>query len=56
MKKYMTDKNLWGIAKTVITGKCIAIDIYFTEELSQISDLALYFKELTKSVTNEIQR
>lgn len=55
MKKHMTDENLWGIAKTVITGQCIAIDIYFTE-LSQISDLVLYFEELTKSITNEIQR
>ena len=42
-------QNLWDAAKTVLSGKFIAIQYYLRkQEKSQINNLALYLKQLEK--------
>ena len=44
-----TTQNLWNVAKAVIWGKYIAIQVFLKkEETSQIHNLTLYLKELEK--------
>jgi hypothetical protein len=48
-----TYQNLWDIAKTVLTGKFIAICSYIKNtERSQINELMLHVKLLEKSRTD----
>ena len=45
----MTTKNLWDAAKTVLSGKFIAIQSYLKkQETSQIYNLTLHLKQLEK--------
>ena len=45
----MTAQNLWNAAKTVLTGKFIAIQSYLKkQETSQINNLTLHLKQLEK--------
>ena len=44
-----TNQDLWDAAKTVLTGKFIAIKSYFKkQEISQINNLTLHLKQLKK--------
>lgn len=48
-KKITTYQNLYNVTKTVLSEKCLAINIYIKkEEISQINNLFLYLKELVK--------
>ena len=48
------DQNLWNVAKAVLRGKFIAINIYIKkQERSQINDLTLHVKELEKEEQTE---
>lgn len=45
--KITTYQNLYNVTKTVLSEKCLAVNIYIKkEELSQINNLFLYLKEL----------
>lgn len=47
--KNITYQNLQGSVKTVLRGKCIAINGYMTkDERSQINNLNFYLKKLGK--------
>ena len=50
--KYLRDE--WNVAKTVLRGKCIAINTYVKKK-KKINYLTIYHKILEKRKANEVQ-
>ena len=49
LKKHTTSQNLWDLAKTVLTGKFIAVNVYIKKKKrSKISHLSFHLRKLGK--------